>query len=116
MEGDRRLRLLQNKGQRDEYGAISFKDEEMSKTIWGYRMDRGGREVGTDNTLSGEWQTRFEVRWDPDISEFSNLKDDDGVIWDIKAINEVPGMPVQSKLWIYASRHQSKLELADGGA
>ena len=108
MEGNRRLVLYNNAGDRDDYGAVIFKEAE-GKVVWGYRMDRGGREIGSDNTLSGNWQTRFEIRWDKTISEYSHLKDDDDVMWDIVAVNEVPGMPRHSKIWVYAIRHQAQL-------
>ena len=114
MEGNRRLELLSSKGVRDEYGALRFDDatKEM-KIVYGRRMDRGGRETSTDNTLGGNWQTRFEIRWEQDISEFSILKDDDDVLWDIVAVNEVPGMPRKTKLWVYAERHQAKLGVSN---
>ncbi|WP_425152896.1 phage head completion protein [Candidatus Palauibacter sp.] len=104
MEGDRRLVLLEpGQPTQDEYSEVD--GPPIEHVAWALRMDRGGREGVIADTMVGEWHTRFRVRRDgiESLDHRWEVRDEDGRIWDIEAVNEVP-MPPRRWLHLYCVR------------
>ena len=72
--------------------------------VYAKRRERGGSETLRADTQVGLWKTRFEIRRESRIDLLDTswaLRDERGRLYDIEAINDLPGLRPSFR-WIYA--------------
>ena len=102
MEGDVPVVLMEpTEATQDDLGD-RVEGTPIEHEVWATRRDRGGSEQLQSDTQIGTWNTRWEVRQEmiEHIDHTWALRDEDGRIWDIEAVSEVPPLP-RRRWWLY---------------
>lgn len=104
MEGDRRITLLRPGASHRTSSGDLVQGEPIAKTYYAVKRERAGSEGTLADTSIGEWQARFEVRWQAstkDITPEWRLVTDNGREYDIESVVEAP-IGRRQWIWIYA--------------